>query len=204
MTEQAVADRPTSTPDLDLDDIESVEPATASDPGAPWGRRVDGTPRARPGRKPGQRTGTGRRTTATGRTAKITAPKPVGARKPPASAKKTDYATPLNGVLQIIAAPLTMIGTRRPVFLADSVTITTYGPGVSEALSDLANERPEVAAVLERVLSVGPYGALLASVFPLVLQLAANHKVVPAGIFGTLEPDHLVAAAQAQMERQAA
>jgi hypothetical protein len=152
----------------------------SGDTEAPYGRKSDGTPRSRPGRKPGQRTGTGR--TAQPRERKSSAaPVPV------------NYRDPILGLFQIPAGALALAGMQRPVFAADAAAITIHAPNIAEALDQLAHERPEVAAVLDRVLQVGPYGVLIAAVAPLVLQILTNHEAIPPGIMGTHPPDVLVA-----------
>jgi hypothetical protein len=151
-----------------------VTPVTGEDLAAPYGRRSDGTPRAKPGRPPG-------RTTAS------TQP-----RRTTTAAKITDYRTPIIGLIQIPAGILSIAGMRKPVFAADAAAITVHGPNIADALDKLAQERPEVAAVLDRVLQVGPYGVLIAAVAPLVLQILANHDALPSGALGTIPPGELV------------
>jgi hypothetical protein len=150
-----------------------VTPLTGEDTSAPHGRKIDGTPKKRA-------TPTGRRTAA-----------------PP----QTDYRTPILGLFQLPAGVLALAGTTRPELAADAAAITIYAPGIAEALEKLAYERPEVAAVLDRVLQVGPYGVLIAATAPLLLQLLANHKVVPAGLLGTAKPEQLLAAFLSDEER---
>jgi hypothetical protein len=82
---------------------------------------------------------------------------------------------------------------QNPVYAADSRAVTVYAPGIAESLNDLAQQRPEVAAALERVLAVGPYGAVLAAVMPLCLQILTNHGKLPAGVAGTVPPTELIA-----------
>jgi hypothetical protein len=165
MTEQE-----TPTPPVDM---------VSGDSEAPYGRRADGTPKAKPGRRPGQQTGTGARKRTSSRATTQTAP--------------TDYRTPLLGLFQIPAGALAIAGMQRPVFAADAAAITIHAPNIAEALDQLAQERPEIAAVLDRVLQVGPYGVLIAATVPMVLQILANHAVVPAGVMGTVPPETLVA-----------
>lgn len=150
-----------------------VTPFTGEDSEAPYGRRADGTPKAKPGRRPGQASGTGT----------------TRRRKQP---DRVDYKTPLIGLAQIPAGILAMVGMRKPVFAADAAAITVHAPPIAGALDDLAHEDPAAAAVLERVLQVGPYGAVLAAVAPLVLQLLANHDAIPAGALGTIPPRELI------------
>jgi hypothetical protein len=82
---------------------------------------------------------------------------------------------------------------QKPVFAADAAAITIHSENIAEALDQLAHERPEIAAVLDRVLQVGPYGVLIAAVAPLALQILANHGAVPAGVMGTIPPGTLIA-----------
>lgn len=136
-----------------------------------------------------------------GRTAarKPTAPPQRAAR--PAARKlpeREDYRPRILGVLQLVALPLAF---KAP---ADGAAVEMHAPNIAQALHDLAMEQPEVAAVLDRILKVGPYGALLTAVVPLLLQLAANHGAVPAGIMGTVPPDVLLAHYRAAMEAEMA
>jgi hypothetical protein len=103
-----------------------------------------------------------------------------------------DYRTPIIGLFQIPAGILSIAGMRRPVFAADAAAITIHGPNIADALDKLAQERPEIAAILERVLQVGPYGVLIAAVAPLTLQILANHDALPPGALGTVPPAELV------------
>jgi hypothetical protein len=167
-----------------------------SDPTAPWGRKADGSPKDKPGRKPGQKTGTGRRRGRSAGPAEQpegtpAPPPPRAARKPTGGSKRTDYATSLNGVVQMVAMPLGIAGQRNPQLLADAAAVATHGPNIAAALDDLANEKPEVARVLDKILTVGPYGALMTAVLPLVFQLGANHRVLPAGLLGSVPPEVL-------------
>jgi hypothetical protein len=152
-------------------------PMVGDDPEAPYGRKADGTARSRPGRKPGQRSGTGQSRART-------------STKAPAL---VDYKTPILGLFQIPAGALAIAGMQRPVLLADSAAVTIHAEPIATALDQLAHERPEVAAVLDRILQVGPYGVLIAAVAPLALQLLSNHSILPPGTMGTIPPTQLVA-----------
>ena len=171
MTEQADQETPI-TPPVDM---------VAGDTEAPYGRKADGTPRSKPGRRPGQKSGTGTTTRKSASTRATSSP------------AFTDYKTPILGLMQIPAGALAIAGMQKPVFLADSAAITIHGENIATALDQLAQERPEVAAVLDRVLQVGPYGVLIAAVAPLVLQILANHNVLPGGTMGTGPAPQLVA-----------
>lgn len=99
---------------------------------------------------------------------------------PRAKAKKTDYTEGLIGLGQLVSFPLAFVAP------ADAAAITGHMPPIAKALNDLAQDKPEVAAVLDRVLAGGPYAALLTACAPLVVQLAHNHGLVPETVARTM------------------
>lgn len=133
---------------------------------------ADGTPRLTKAGTPMKKRGP----------AKGSAPSPRRS-TPSARARKsheTDYTSGINGIFQMIALPLAFTAP------ADAAAVGHHAPQIADALNDLAKERPEVAAVLERLLSVGPYGALIGAVLPLGVQLLHNHGVVPESVATTM------------------
>jgi hypothetical protein len=97
----------------------------------------------------------------------------AGAKAKSLGGQKGRYADGVRGLLQIPAAVISIVD---PV---DGFCIAQHTPPIADAVADLAVDRPEVAAALDRVLAVGPYGALLGAVLPLVFQLGHNHNLVP-------------------------
>jgi hypothetical protein len=125
---------------------------------APYGRFKNGRPRKTP---PGGKAATSRSKKKAG----------------------TDYASGIMGLFQMAAFGLSMAaGDKNVPLLADSVVISQHGPNVAQALDALAQERPEVAAVLDKVLAVGPYGLVLGALAPMVIQIASNHGVKIPGV----------------------
>lgn len=112
-------------------------------------------------------------------------PKSPPKRKPKIQKTGTDYREGILGMIQIPAFGLAMAGAKNPVLAMDSAAISHHAPPIAEALNNLAQKKPEVAAALDRVLAVGPYGEIIAAVLPLALQLMANHGIVEAGEMGT-------------------
>ena len=112
--------------------------------------------------------------------------------------KKKSYGTDYTeGVTQLLSMPAAILGvvgsqTNNIPLVADAAVINHYAPKVAEAVNDLAQERPEVAAVLDRVLKAGPYAALMGAVVPMAIQILANHKIIPAGIAGTMTAEQVV------------
>jgi hypothetical protein len=153
-------------------DVLTPEPATDTrDSEAPYGRKPDGTPRGKPGPK---------KTTGSPAGTRPAAAAPP--RRPAAKGKGTDYRPGINGLLQIAAFPLALGGKVRPALALDAAAITIHGQNISEALNAIAQERPEVAAALDRILSVGPYGLLIGAVIPLVAQIGVNHGKIPDAV----------------------
>lgn len=161
---------------------------------APYGRTAAGKPRSKPGRKP---------------TAKTAPPPPR--RKPSGGPRRTaarpDYRKGLLGLVQVASAPLLIAAQRSEAAAADVAALGMHAPAVVEAVNDLAAEDPRIAGVLDRLMSVGPYGALLAAVVPLGVQLAVNHRAVPLEVgrgMGAEDPAALAASVRRSAARAAA
>jgi hypothetical protein len=104
-----------------------------------------------------------------------------------------DYREGILGLLQLPAAALAFAGMNgKPELLADSTTIAMHAPNIANAVNDLALARPEIAAVLDRVMQVGPYSVLIAAMLPMVLQILTNHGIVPPGLMGTVSKEDLL------------
>lgn len=165
-------------------------------PGMPPSPEVTTSPNGkRPTRKPAAR--------------KVAAPKRPGgdaARKAAARRNKAaDYRKGVTGLLQMAGLPLLAAGkaTHSTALLADAVAISTHAEPVAEAVADLAVEDARVAAVLDKLMSVGPYSALIGAVMPLAIQLAANHGIIgpdQAAMLGATPPAEYVAELAAQAE----
>lgn len=157
----------------------------------PYGRRADGSPRSRPGPKS---SGSAPRVAA--------APRPRKTTRPAAKKNEPDYRPGILGLLQIPAMGLTMLGrqSKNPALQADGYALAMHAPGIAEALNETALAQPKVAKALDSIMKAGPYGAILAAMVPLVMQLAANHGVMnPAPQMGIHNPADLVAASDEQM-----
>lgn len=176
------------------------------DPAAPYGRTPGGRPRKTPltgkrGRPKGS--GTGRRQQQ--RTSVIGAA--GGTRKTKAP---TDYRPVIMRTAQMLLMPLSF---RAPV---DAYTITMHlagedtrqNPGMARAISNCAQEYPQVAAALDKLAVVGgPVSDVLACGFALAVQLAVNHRRLPLAVgtrLGAVDPADIAAALQEQGEQIAA
>ena len=117
--------------------------------------------------------------------------RPPGVPNAPKGRREPDYRGGILGIMQLAAAPLAF------TYPADAAAVITHAPPIADALHALALERPEVARVLDTVLAVGPYGAVIAAVLPLVVQLLHNHGVisVPMAVsLGATPKDEILAA----------
>jgi hypothetical protein len=107
----------------------------------------------------------------------------------------------VNGVFQIVGLGCIMTGQ-----FADAGAIDMHGPGIANEVAELAAKNDQVGKVVDSLLTVGPYGALVVAVMPLVMQLLANHKIVPAekmAAGGVVSPTVLEAQVKTAMARQA-
>lgn len=112
--------------------------------------------------------------------------------------KKKSYGTDYTeGVTQLLTMPAAILGivgsqTNNIPMVADAKVVSDYAPHIATAVNDLAQERPEVAAVLDRVLKAGPYAALMGAVVPMAMQILANHNILKPGMGGTMTAEQVL------------
>jgi hypothetical protein len=88
---------------------------------------------------------------------------------------------------------------------ADAAAIGSHAENISSEVSTLAATDDKVAKVVDSLLIVGPYSALIMAVLPLAMQIAVNHNVLPAGkVPGTVDPRVLSTSIEAEMKQQTA
>jgi hypothetical protein len=148
--------RALADPDADPD-----EPAV--DPEAPYGRFEDGRPRKR------------RKTT---RPRGGTPPAPGTSKR--RAKKPSHYEEVAGGLLQLAVMPLLIVSP------LDGLAVADHAPAVARAVGVTAAERPELAALLDRLATVGPYAVLLAALAPLAIQIAVNHGLLGGGAASSL------------------
>lgn len=186
------------------------EETPAPDPAAPYGYKADGvTPRKRPVSpnlrpfmrgNPGRPVGSGRGSRARGAASSAPRARTAGPRAPRGG--RVDYAKPLRGLGQLLAFPLSFV----PATRMDALAITAHWPAIADALDETAQNNVELAAVLDRVVKVGPYGALLTAVTPLLAQIAVNHggPLQLLRSMGAISPQLLMARAMRDQAKDAA
>jgi hypothetical protein len=120
--------------------------------------------------------------------------------KPNATPKKSileERTEALTGLGQLAQVPL--IATKQ---YADAGAVGIHWPGVSKELAELAETQEEIAKFIDPLIKIGPYTGLVTAVLPLILQLAVNHGVTPAGAMGTVPANMLSAQVEASLAEQ--
>lgn len=91
---------------------------------------------------------------------------------------------------------------------ADAGAIGMHFPKIAPELAKLADQYSIVATGVDLAIQVGPFGALIAAVMPLGMQILANHKMIDAsnavGLGNVVPPEVLEATMKADMMRQVA
>lgn len=151
------------------------------EPIAPYGLKVDGTPARKRGRQAG-------------------AAKQPSARR----AKRQPKGSYANGIMALLGIPAMVCdmaakATGNIAFEADKATIVQMAPGFAQGMDEWAQQDPRVAAMLDKVIGVGPAAAVVSSLVFAGVQVAANHKVIPAAPqMGILSAEEKVAAYHAE------
>lgn len=130
------------------------------------------------------------------------APPPViGSRKPTAAVKKAapvsknaERADALNGLGQLAQVPL--IATRQ---FADAGAVSLYWPNIAKEIANLADSQEAVANLVDPLIKVGPYTALVAAILPFFVQIAVNHNRMAPGAMGTVPATMLSAQVETQL-----
>lgn len=89
-----------------------------------------------------------------------------------------DYRPAVAGMLQMVAMPLAILGRWWPAFTLDSYALAKAAPALAEAGHDLLVSKPAWAASVERVGQMSPWMNVAAVALPVVVQLAANHRLI--------------------------
>ena len=112
---------------------------------------------------------------------------PAAPRKGGAKVAPKDRKAGVDGVLQLTAGVLVAF----PATRADAAAVGMHAEPLSAAVVATAEQDDRFARALDKLLTTGPYAALVMAVVPLAVQIAANHRLVPAGFMGTEDPAEL-------------
>jgi hypothetical protein len=175
------------------DDVTAVKIPNGTSPSedAPWGYKDDGTPyKVDPAR---YRKRDAKRRGSTSKSKAATSKR-----------KGSPYKQDVLGLIQLVAAPVFVIGMRDDTFAADAVAIDMHAEPIADACAQIAEKNERFARALDKLAEVGPYGALIAAVAPLAFQVAANHGLVPVGLMGAKDPNDLATVLRGDVERMQA
>lgn len=108
-----------------------------------------------------------------------------------------DRTEALVGLGQLAQVPL--LATKQ---YADAGAVSLYWPNVAKEIAVLADTNEQIAKLIDPLIQVGPYTALIAAALPFVMQIAVNHKLVQAGAMGTVPGESLAAQIETAMVQQ--
>lgn len=129
--------------------------------------------------------------------------KPGPTPKPPTSSLAPDKVREareeaLNNGWSAIAAGLMMGG-----LWADAGAVSTHGPAISREAAAISLKYEKVGNAIDALANVAPFANLFAAVMPLILQVGANHKMLPASaIPGLKDPRVLESQMRVEIQRQ--
>jgi hypothetical protein len=87
---------------------------------------------------------------------------------------------------------------------ADAGAISIHGPGISREAAALSLKYEKIGNALDALANVSPFANLLGATLPLIFQIAANHKMIPAhGIPGIKDPGVLESQMRVEQQRMA-
>ena len=184
-TERAFARAMATPPSGTADDPGEGPPAPPKhDPEAPFGRKTDGTPKKGPGGRPVQPKHDKPRVAAG-----------PSAATPVTPERRAKWTEGLAGYGQLVGAGFIMAHQRTGnlAFQADAITISSAAPDIAAAVADVAAQDERTARLLDKLVSAGPYGALITVGFQVGAQLAANHGVKQALALGAVPPENVIA-----------
>jgi hypothetical protein len=210
---EPTASYPTVGDGFDDEDLVDDGPPEAEpeDLDAPWGRRADGTPRAKPGPKgPSSTRPANPARAARGRTRRADAPRRVTRPAAPpaggASNSATKYARGLMDATTIPQGILAGIGMLKPAFMASAMTVQMFAAPISESVGEIAasGRYSTFTAWMDKLIQVTPFAALASVGAQFFAQIAVNHGLMAPGMMGTKHPKLLAAMMRHQMEDEMA
>jgi hypothetical protein len=172
-------------------EFEGPTPGTkTADPTAPYGFTRDGKVRGRPGRRPGK----------VYTTNKTTPPAPKkAANGPTKAAPKTtqiDYRPALMALSGEVIGTIAVTGLMRNsvTTVANAAALAGGQSALVNLTNNLGNQFAVVGAILDKLLTIGPYASDGATVLLMLAQLLVNQRIMPVGLVpGTKTPEALMA-----------
>lgn len=171
---------------------------------APYGRHPDGTPKRSNGGRPkgtGTRATRRKRTTSTGGQADAPKRKATPNAAPKPRADSVDYTETFSMLVGMAGALIA------PALPLDGYVLMTSADGLGEAGNELAQINPYVRKMADRLMTVGPYGGIVAKLSQVGAQLAENHGWLPPQVtskLGAVPRAQLIARIQSEQAHEAA
>jgi hypothetical protein len=114
---------------------------------------------------------------------------------------RKDREDAVNGIFQIGSLIAMTFGQ-----WADAGAINTHAPGITTETVKIADKYDSLGKGIDALAQVSPFAAIIGAVTPLVIQLAANHKMISAqqgAALGATNPEVLAQQMQIQANREA-
>lgn len=104
-----------------------------------------------------------------------TAPRQTAQQKKAATlaGKEAERKEGLDGLVQLGVGVLMLTKQH-----ADAAAVAEHGPNVTNELVNLSRTHEGVANAIDKLIAVGPYGALITALMPLSMQIAVNHGLI--------------------------
>jgi hypothetical protein len=137
-----------------------------------------------------------------------TTPMPAATPTPPSPELDAARTDGIKGLVQIGAVLALALDSRTPesnvAFRADAVTLAGSADAIAEAVTETARHNASFAAAVDKVTAAGPYAALVTVTFGVGMQLARNHGVNAAEMFGAKDPHVILQEVGTSNDNQAA
>lgn len=187
-------------PTQELPEVAEVADTFPGPPQAPESER----------RKPGPAKGAPQRGGRRG-TAAAAPPRRSTPNKPTAQATtKVDYSRGIQELASVPIGALAGYGMLLPAnkgeaYLADAAVLSQLAPVVGDAAAKFAESNPNhrLVGYMDKALTVGPYAMFGAALATAIVQIAANHRIVPPGLMGSRHPKILAYQMRASMAAHA-
>lgn len=113
-----------------------------------------------------------------------------------------DRAAGVAGIMQIAGGACLVAGQQgnSEALMCDAAVLGDFAQPYGEACASVAAANPAFARTLDKLISVGPFGALLTLTVQMGMQFASNHGVIDQGMAGTRTRKQIIADLEKQSD----